>query len=195
VRSLTVRAAALVAAGALLTHQGRYLVGYGERSEATLAQTGHGYLPLLVAVTTAALGMAAAGVALALLRARRGQGAEPALPAFAALWPLASTAIALLYLVQEGLEVALTSGHAAGLAGIVGQGGWTAFAFAAALGAVVAVLLRGTSTVVALAGRSRRRLRSPRPVGRRWTSRPADGPRLGPVPLHLAGRGPPPRSA
>ena len=47
--------------------------------------------------------------------------------------------------------------HGGGLAGVVGHGGWTAFAFAVLLGALVALLLRGADAAIAYAGRRARR--------------------------------------
>jgi hypothetical protein len=147
--------AALVAAGALVLHQLRYVLVYGGHAEEVLALHGHGYLVLLTPVVAAAL----------VLSLRPLLGLTPAtpperVPRLAHLWALASCTLLATYVAQEWLEGALTHGHPEGLAGIVGNGGWTAALLAVAVGGIVAVALRA----VELARPAARVATTPRPA-------------------------------
>jgi hypothetical protein len=141
--------------------------------------------------TALALALAAAGVARAVARARGGDRVEEPPPPLLLTWLRSSAAIAGLYILQEGLEGMLAPGHAAGVAGVLGHGGWTAFLFAAAIGAIVAWLLRGAAVAVVRAARRPGRSRGPTEPARPRHPRSVDAARPRPLALHLAGRGPP----
>ena len=187
------RRAALLAVGALSLHQLRYLAGYGGNAGDAAAAHGHGYLSW---VAVAAVGLVvAAGCAfvLALAGARRARGSEAAPAGFARAWLAASAALAVIYSVQELAEGWLAHGHPGGAAALLGHGGWTAYALALAIGALVALALRGARRAVVLAARGRRigRLVLPRtmPVPAASAAPLLPRPRL--VSLTLAGRAPP----
>ena len=126
-----------------------------------------------------------------LLNARRTGRSEARRPQVATAWAAASSILAAAYVVQESLEVLLHFGHPGGLASVLGEGGWTAFLLAVAVGALIALLLRGASAAIVLAARRRRA----RP--RRWPARREGRPRSvpasahAPLARHLAGRAPP----
>jgi hypothetical protein len=127
---LSLRAGALLAAGALAVHELRYTVGYGDAA----AAAGHGYLLFaapLVAVTLAL----ACGVWLA----RVGR-ADPAQTHGTLTWLRASASLAGVYVVQETIEGLSAGGRHPGL---LAHGGWIALPLAFAVGALVALLLRG----------------------------------------------------
>lgn len=68
-----------------------------------------------------------------------------------------------IYCGQELLEGFLAAGHPAGLAGILGHGGWIAAPVAVSVGGALAAALRLADTAVAL---TERRSRSRRAVAR-----------------------------
>jgi hypothetical protein len=185
------RAVALVAAGALVLHELRYLVGFGHEADTALAHQGHGYLSL-AGVGVGLLVATAAAQLLALLgRARRGdaEGGKPR--PFRVTWLAVAVALAAVYTSQELAEGLFATGHPAGLAGVFGHGGWVAYPLALAVGAVVALGLRGAAAAVRAVAALRRppriRLRA-----RAWRSPPAvDAPRLPVLALCAAGRAPP----
>jgi hypothetical protein len=126
------RTAALVALGALVVHQLRYLGTYGADAGAQLTAQGHGYLgdvtPLVIAVSLAA-------VAACLVRAALGE------PSQRRRGPTAATAVFAVaifgtFAAQEALEGMLFAGHLHGVAAVFGQGGWLAVPLALALAAI-----------------------------------------------------------
>ena len=130
--------AALLALGALALHQLRYLLAYGGHAGAELERQGHSYLefaaPLLIACAVALV--MASVVVPALLRlaptlARDVCGTERAAGYAAALLTV--------YFAQELSEGLLAGGHPAGLAGVLGGGGWLALPLAMALGAAASI--------------------------------------------------------
>lgn len=186
-RSSPLFTGALLAAGAFGVHQLRYLVAHCGDAGAALHATGHGYLsfaePLLALLV-------ALGVGQLLLRALGGAAARRPLRRSTLALAFAA-ALLVLYTGQELLEGQLAAGHASGLAGVLGGGGWVALALALAVGGVL-------SLAVHVAGRAAAALRivvatSPRPP------RPtvlvlapaAPRPRRAPLARHLAGRAPP----
>jgi hypothetical protein len=62
---------------------------------------------------------------------------------FAALWLVSAICLVAIYLAQELVEGLLVSGHPAGLAGILGAGGWWSIPAALAVGLVLASLFHG----------------------------------------------------
>lgn len=188
-RPHALRHAALVAAGALALHELRYRVGYGHEADAAVSAQGHGYLSWVAAVAVALALAVACAFALALVR-RSGAGSPRGL---ARSWLGASSALAAIYGFQELLEGALVSGHPAGVAGLVGHGGWTAALFALALGGLIALAARGADQALGLAFESRPHTLPPPPfppLAARLAAAAAP-PRLSLLSLNLAGRAPP----
>jgi hypothetical protein len=189
-RAPTVRLAAVIAPAALLLHELRYLIGFGDHAGAALASRGHAYLPLAAGVAGLLLTLGTAQLLVALGRAHR-SAREEAPAGFAATWLTVAAALLAVYSAQELLEALLAPGHEPAAAALVAGGGWSALPLALAIGAAVALLLRFVQRAVALAAaRGRRPL--PRGAGR-TVGRPA-APVLGAGPVlarHLAGRAPP----
>jgi len=127
--SLSLRAGALLAAGSLMVHELRYLVGYG--GDGPAATSGHGYLAWLAPLVALAL---AVGCGMWLARIGRHRAASPALT-----WLNASASLAGVYVVQETIEALTTPGHP----GLIAHGGWVALPIVMAVGALVVLLLRG----------------------------------------------------
>lgn len=177
--------------GAITVHYLRYYVAFGDRSQDTLHAHGHAYLSLLVPLVALLAGVALAHFLGAVVRARRTRRCEAPGPSFARIWLAVGAALSAVYTGQEWLEGLLAAGHEAGLAGVVGNGGWTAFVLAFVVAALIAILLTGARAVIALAARRRRRRHAPAPDVS-WHRLPeAHHPLVGSVARHLAGRGPP----
>jgi hypothetical protein len=186
----TVRLAAVIAVCALVLHEARYLIGFGDRAGEALAARGHAYLPLAGGLAVLLLALAAAQLLLAVDRARRtARGERPA--SFVRLWLALATVLLAVYSCQELLEALLTRGHDFGPAVPFAEGGWSAVPLALALGALAALLLKGASRAVAVAAQRARALPL-RPL-RAGLRRPAEPVRArGPVlARNLAGRAPP----
>ena len=164
---ITLRATALITAASLALHELRYVLGYGSHAHEALASQGHSYLPLAAALAAVLLALAAAHLLARLARAwRTGVGDGAPLPVGLA-WLAASLALAGVYTGQELLEGALAEGHPGGLAAVTANGGLVAYPLAFALGALVALLLRGASAVLAAVARRPRGWLAPRaPCGR-----------------------------
>jgi len=165
--SSSLRTSALIALGACAVHQLRYLAGYGDGAGAALGAQGHAYLEtvlpfLLVVATSATLGsLAVTALARPAFAARRGAG-----------WAYCTLALLTIFVVQESAEGLLSAGHPAGLAALVGHGGWIALPIAALIGRMVAVLLGGLGSIeLALASPGARRIA--RPIARLGHARPA----------------------
>jgi hypothetical protein len=146
------RGAALMPAAALALHQLRYRLAFGARAPHELAAQGHAYLSTLAPwiALLAALGAGAAlgrlarrwaagggGRALGGAQARGGRSCG----AVVRLWLLASAALLAIYCGQELLEGVFAAGHRAGLAGVLGAGGWWALPLALAAGGLLALAL------------------------------------------------------
>jgi hypothetical protein len=160
--SFRLRCFALLGAGALGLHELRYLIGYGGDAGRALAQQGHGYLDAITALIALALVTALAVLLAGLVR---GAAATRRPRRWSTRWLAASGALLTVFTLQELCEGALASGHPEGLGGVFGHGGWVAVLLALAIGALVALLLRGADAVLErFASTSRRRppLRAPR---------------------------------
>jgi hypothetical protein len=189
--SVRFRAGALLATGAYGIHQLRYLLAYGDHSHEQLASQGHAYLTVLGPALAGLTALAAVEFLARLVRARRRSGPDRPLSRPSTLWGLATGWLLAVYVAQESLEGQLAAGHPAGLTGILGHGGWLAILLSAAVGAVVALALRGASAAIELAaGGTGYRVRQWK---RASTTLPAifQKPALDPVSLFLAARGPP----
>jgi hypothetical protein len=162
--------AALLAVGALALHQLRYLLAYGGQASAELERQGHSYLdtaaPLLVAAAVALLVVSVlvpATLRLAPVLARDICATERAAGYAAALL--------LVYFTQELTEGLLAGGHPAGVAGVLGAGGWLALPLAMALGALASIARgwlyraeRSLATALARPGLPRAQRRAPAPA-------------------------------
>ena len=133
------RGAALLVLGALAVHQLRYLLAFGPQSGEALHRDGHGYLaqvlPVLVALASA--GLVAGLVAGALTS--RGSGRAARVPARALIY---AAALLLVFAAQELAEGLVAPGHPAGVAALVGGGGWLAAPLALILGLSAAIVER-----------------------------------------------------
>lgn len=188
-RTPLLRVVALLGVGALAVHQLRYSVGYGAGAPGALAGQGHAYVSAAAAVVAVLLVVALTGSLAALVRGKGGE-ASPGY-SFGAAWARTSGALMALYAAQELLEGLLAAGHPAGLVGLVGHGGWTALLLAPAVGALLALAMRGEQ-----AARAPASSRAPRAVRARPTTVVLRTPIFLNTPngvaRHLAGRGPPP---
>jgi hypothetical protein len=142
----TLRGAALMPAAALAVHQLRYRLAFGARAPHELAAQGHAYLSTL-APWLALLAALGAGAALGRLARRWAGGSSRAKGDVAAhgallLWLLASAGLLAIYCGQELLEGILATGHRAGVAGVLGAGGWWALPLALAASGLLALVLR-----------------------------------------------------
>ena len=185
------RTAALLAAGVLAVHELRYMAGYGERAGAASMAHGHEYLSLAGPLVAAGLAAACGGFAAALLNAWRTGRSEGRGPRLSTAWATASSVLLAAYVGQESLEALLYAGHPGGLAGVLGEGGWTALLLSLAVGALLALLLRGASAAIARAARRKPARARSRPVRREGCPRFALAFPSAPLARHLAGRAPP----
>jgi hypothetical protein len=193
-RSLPVRirAAALISVGALAVHDLRFLLAYRGGAAKELSVTGHGYLGDVTPLAMGALALAIAAFAWRLLHPHV---EETRLPSTRRMWAFLTGVLIAIYASQEWIEGQLSPGHASGLAGIFGSGGWLAVPLAVVVALVIALLLRGAEAAIVHAATPRAPawLR-PRPLltlspPSVW--RPLTGDALA---RSLAPRGPPPAS-
>jgi hypothetical protein len=183
-----IRAAVLISVGALAVHDLRYLIAYHGSAAHQLSATGHGYLKGVTPLVVGALVLAVANFAVRLLLG----SAEPKLPSLRRMWVFLSVLLVAIYVCQEWIEGMVAAGHPAGVAGVMGQGGWAAVPLAVAFGLLIALVLRGAERAIALAAAPRPRpwLR-PRPgvaLAAASVWRPSRG---GTLARRLAPRGPP----
>jgi hypothetical protein len=154
------RTAGALAACAYAVHSLRYALAYGSHAGAELQRQGHAYLAGAPVLLTALLALAAAELVRAVAR---GDRAPDAAPSLTRTWALAAVALMAIFGVQESLEGLLAAGHPAGVAAVVGGGGWLAAPLAIAFGLLVAVVERGARAALA-ARPARLRLPAPRPA-------------------------------
>jgi hypothetical protein len=186
--------AALVPAGALAVHQLRFALAFGHASGTQLARTGHSYLHSLAPWLVALLGVAVGSFLWSLGRALAGQrSVRRYTVSLAGLWVVCAASLIAIYAAQELLEGFIATGHAAGLVGVFGYGGWWAIPAAFAVGLVLAAVCHGARWALdTVAQRARR----PRALGRTTAAAPlrplgAPMPRLIPLAGGSSGRGPP----
>lgn len=198
--AVPLRAALLMPLAAMTVHQLRYYLVFGPHAGGRLAREGHAYLatvePFVLLVATLAVGAFVGRLARAWAGPEQAANRSRATPGSRLLWTwlLCACALLALYCGQELAEGALATGHPAGVAGIVGHGGFIALPLAALVGGLLALALRTAEALVAFA--ARRAAESRRP--------PVEGPSPAPIPLRLpdwrlepqsgvvAGRAPPP---
>lgn len=189
VRPPTLRAAALLPAGAFAVHQLRFTLAFGSRAGDELSRQGHGYLtlaaPALVVLLLVAGGRFLAGLAGGRCGSRRARTER--------LWPAASAALLGAFCLQETLEGFLASGHPAGLAGVFDANGWLAFPLSIVVGLGIALALRGAASASELVGRTSG-ITAPRPAGLFTAPIAPPPPRLDPPARLASARGPPPAS-
>jgi hypothetical protein len=194
------RGAALMPAAALGVHQLRYELAFGADAPRALAQQGHAYLssltPWIVLLTALVLGASLGSLAQRWARGPEAQeaGALSRRTAGVRVWLLASAALFSIFAGQELLEGMFAGGHAAGVAAVLGGGGWWALPAALFVGGLLALALRaGTALSEALAELAPLRLRLQSAVREARRLRPAIADLVVPAPLALAaaGRAPP----
>jgi hypothetical protein len=137
-RALTLRAIALLAAGAAAIHQLRYAIGYGNEATRELASTGHAYLAFVLPFVAALAGVALARMLRVPFTPPPGERVS-----LRRLWAAAFAVLVGIFIAQELLEGSLAAGHPAGLEGVFGSGGWTAVVLAAPTALLIALGLRG----------------------------------------------------
>jgi hypothetical protein len=141
------RGAALMPAAALGVHQLRYELAFGADAPRALAQQGHAYLssltPWIVLLAGLALGASLGSLAQRWARGPEAQdaGALSRRAAGVRVWLLASAALFAIFAGQELMEGLLAGGHAAGVAAVLGGGGWWALPAALAVGGLLALVL------------------------------------------------------
>jgi hypothetical protein len=157
------RGALLLPVCVLAVHQLRYYLAYGSKASAHLAASGHAYLsdvePFALLCVAIALGALLGRLAAAWLQTPCADGSHRPL---VRVWALCAFTLVALYCCQELIEGMFASGHAAGLAGIFGHGGWIAVPSAALIGGVLALTLRAAQRLVGLVAGLRARRRAPR---------------------------------
>jgi hypothetical protein len=185
------RLISLLGAGSIMVHELRYAIGYGGLANQALIAQGHSYLPFLEALVLVLVAGAMLRFGRSIARARRGE-CEPEAARFTTLWLCASAALAGVYTLQESFEGAVAPGHPAGLIGVFGHGGWTALLLSLAIGAVIALLLRGAYEVIRYVARQHASRPRPAPAWRPWRPRLLPfARRLDVLAWNLAGRAPP----
>jgi hypothetical protein len=173
-------------------HQLRFLLSYGTGAGRELSASGHSYLTFLMPAIAGLAAIALGGLLLRCARAWR-RGAADVSPAHGTrrLWATSVAGLLAIYAGQELLEGLLATGHAPGLAGVFGDGGWWAMPAALAVAALLALGLRGVRAVESFLARSRPRApRRSRTFGPRMPS-PVALPRRAALARQGAGRAPP----
>jgi hypothetical protein len=157
------RTTASIALGALIVHQLRYLIGYGDGAGAALAAQGHTYLTAaLLPVTVLAVSSLFATVAAGVMFASDGAARR------SAGWAFCATALIVVFGVQESVEGVLAAGHPGGLGAAFGHGGWIAVPIAVAIGGIVSLVLAALGLVdrKLTSVRPRQARRAPAALGR-----------------------------
>jgi hypothetical protein len=173
-----IRTSALIALGAFVVHQARY-VGHDDGGV-------HGYLGTVLPVLVV---LGASGIAGTLASTvRRGRAARRG----PAGWLFCSAVLLAVFSLQETAEGMLSATQPAGIAGLFGRGGWVAVPLAIVVGRIVSLLLAGLASVERkLAGtRTRTARRAPARLGRP-RSRQARALTSRPLAFGLARRPPP----
>ena len=187
----TFRAAVLIVVAALVLHELRYLIGYGELSGEAIGSPGHAYLPVAAAGAAGLLALALGQLVAAVSRAVRTGAGERGPGPLAPVWAASTAALLLTYGGQELVEGVLATGHPAGLGSLAGNGGLVVLPLALVLGAAVALLLRGASAAVRAAAHGAVPPESRAPRGVRLPRPPRIAPPAPVLARHLAGRAPP----
>jgi hypothetical protein len=185
---------------ALAVHQLRYYLAYGAHGSARLAHDGHAYLsaaePIVLFAAALAVGAFVGRLARAWQVAASGGPTGAARLSPLRIWAVCALVLIAFYCGQELFEGAVFAAHPAGMAGVIGHGGWIALPLAAAIAGLLAALLRVGEALVSLAGRLGTRRRAGRAFtrshiprlhrggGRDWRLHPAAGVSAGRAPPH-----------
>lgn len=175
-RVWTLRLAALMGAGTFAVHQLRYALSYGHEV------AGHGYLALAGPAVVGALLLAFAAAL-----ARIARRAEETAPRLGPLWAGTTASLVLVYGAQESLEGIVTGR----VPGMFEHGGLVSLPLAAAIGLVIALIMRATAAATRLAAPAATRLRAAHPLPLRSVLPPWAPPIARACARHLAARGPP----
>jgi hypothetical protein len=173
-------------------HQLRFFLSYGTGAGRELSASGHSYLTFLMPAIAGFAALALGGLLLRCARAWR-SGAADESPAYGTrrLWATSVAGLLTIYAGQELLEGLLATGHAPGLAGVFGNGGWWAVPAALVVAALLVLGLRGVRAVESFLARSRpRAVRRSRDFGPPMPSS-APLPRQAALARQGAGRAPP----
>ncbi len=153
------RGAMLLPLCALVVHQLRFYLAFGRDAPMWLAREGHAYMSTAEPIALLIAALAVGGFVGRLARAWQ-NGGEPATGRrrgrLLRVWALCAVVLFAFYCGQEMIEGALATGHPAGLAGILGHGGWLAAPLAMLVAAALAATLRVAGSLVALFSRTRR---------------------------------------
>lgn len=145
-----------LAPAAFAVHQLRYFLAYGSNAGAELQSTGHSYLHSVVPWLVLILALCAGAFLRSLGRALSGQTSLPRYTlSLAGMWVACSTALVGIFTCQELLEGWFATGHAAGLTGVFGFGGWWAIPAALCIGLVLAAWLHGARWMLRQVARRR----------------------------------------
>jgi hypothetical protein len=190
--SLRARAAALLPLAALAVHDLRYRLAYGGDAGHELARQGHAYLGIAKPLVGVLCALLAAELVARLARAWRiGEAAEQNWSR-SRLWALATAALVAVFFGQELLEGAIFAGHPAGLAGVLGAGGWLALPLSFVAGGVLILFLAGARAAARALTARHRRSASRRPFsGGRRPPVAVAARRSPPLASAAAGRAPP----
>jgi hypothetical protein len=147
-RPSKLRAAVLLACGALVVHKLRFVLGYPEDPDGALAYQGHQYLSFVTPLIVGAVAIALGHFLTRLCTVDRRPIHTRPQPGLVRLWVSSSGCLIALYTAQELCEGLLSSTHPSGLAGVFGNGGWIAVLAALAVGAVIAVAVADDSVCI-----------------------------------------------
>jgi hypothetical protein len=175
---------------ALAVHQLRYYVAFGSRAPEHLARDGHAYLSTIEPFVLLCVALAI-GALIGRLAASWRQPATGSAPPFVRVWTVCALTLFAIYCGQELFEGLFAVGHPAGMAGVLGHGGWIALPAALAIGAALALALRVAERLVAFVGRlAARRRPAPAPPHARSAPHRLDW-RLAPLAGITGSRAPP----
>jgi hypothetical protein len=187
-RGQSLRLSALLSSGAVGVHELRYLLAYGDRAGQELAHQGHGYMTVVVPLIALAFTGFLAHVVWCLVAGRPTQRQWRR----GSLTLIFASALLAVYTGQELLEGQLAAGHAGGLSGVFGSGGWVALPLCLLVAAVLACFVGRvdelTGAGVVRAGVTALRVQPDAATliaGRALPCVPS------PLAVHLAGRAPP----
>lgn len=187
-RLSSLRTAALLCAGAFGVHQLRYVGAFGGEAEQALHDSGHDYLLGVEPLIGLAMAFLVGHLLWRLLFARRGR--EPFSRAQAGV--SFAGALILVFTVQELSEGWVAAGHAPGLGGVFGAGGWLALPLSVVAAGLLVLFVHAEDAaadtdVVGV------RLGLPPAAARPAALAAPDSaaPSRRRLPRHLAGRGPP----
>ena len=177
-----VRAGILVLLGALVVHELRYVLA-GQHPDAHA----HAYMGRLVPFVSALLLLAGIEFIARFMRRRRVRA--DALAAGGVRWLALGTILLAIFAAQETAEVLFEHGRLDIADALVVHGGWLGAPIAFAVAAVIALLLRGASALLARAAHVRaRRVAAP---DRYSLLRRRTGAAVPVIARNLAGRAPP----